>query len=113
MHDVSMTIVRRHLLKIKCRKPAKKILLTALGWLDKEERMRFARKFIDFDWCNNIVIFSDEKCFKSDKDGRKILCRKNGERYHHKNILPCRSSGRITLGGMLQLLGLDVIDGSR
>lgn len=97
MHDVSMTIVRRHLraAKIKCRKPAKKILLTALH---KEERMRFARKFIDFDWCNNIVIFSDEKCFKSDKDGRKILWRKDGERYHQKNILPCRSSGRITLG---------------
>lgn len=96
-HDVTLQTIRYHLhaAGVKCRRPAKKILLSDIH---KQNRVRFAKEYLDFDWCNNIVIFSDEKCFKSDKDGRKILWRKDGERYNSKNVLPCRSSSRISLG---------------
>lgn len=95
--NVSIQTVRRHLHSagLRCRKPAKKILLSVVH---QQKRLQFARDFINFDWANSVVIFSDEKTFKSDKDGRKILWRKDGERYTNCNLLPCRTSGRITVG---------------
>lgn len=95
--DVSTQTIRRHLhfAGLRCRKPAKKILLSRIH---QEQRINFARNFINFDWENNVVIFTDEKTFKSDKDGRKILWRRDGERYKNCNLLPCRTSGRITVG---------------
>lgn len=95
-YGLSLDTVRRHLKAagLKCCRPARKIDMTPAH---QKERVRFARQYLNFDWCNNIVIFTDEKTFKSDKDGRKILWRTRGTRYH-KDILPCRSSGRITLG---------------
>ncbi|KAG7312856.1 hypothetical protein JYU34_001237 [Plutella xylostella] len=96
-HNISLQTVRVHLRAagLRCRRPAKKIALTDQH---RRNRVRFATDYLNFDWCNNVVIFSDEKSFKSDKDGRKILWRKSGERYKETNILQCRSSGRITLG---------------
>lgn len=96
-HGVSMAVVRKHLHAggIHCYRPARKI---ALSPIHRQARMEFAHQYATFDWTNNIVIFTDEKCFKSDKDGRKILWRKAGTRYDEANTLPCRTSGRITLG---------------
>lgn len=94
---VSLSTVRRHLHagQIHNFKPAKKISLTNQH---REARISFAKGYENFDWENQIVIFTDEKCFKSDKDGRKILWRRRGERYNPKNMLDLRTSGRITLG---------------
>lgn len=64
----------------------------------KQRRLSFAREYLEFDWCNNVVIFTDEKTFKSDKDGRKILWRRDGERYKEINILHNRCSGRVIFG---------------
>lgn len=61
-------------------------------------------QYVEFDWENSIVIFTDEKSFRSDKDGRKILWRRPWDRYDPNNILPLRTSGRITLGKYLQML---------
>lgn len=95
--NVTMQTVRNHLRAdgLTCCRPARKILLSTVL---RQNRVRFAKEYRHFDWQNNVVIFTDEKCFKSDKDGRKILWRKKGERYTEKNILPIRTSGRITLG---------------
>lgn len=89
--------MRRHLhaAGIRNYKPAQKIALTPAH---REERVRFAQEYLNFNWEENVVIFTDEKSFKSDKDGRKILWRRKGERYNEKCLLPCRTSGRITLG---------------
>lgn len=97
LHNVTLQTVRNHLRAdgLRCRRPAKKIMMSNEH---REDRVRFAREYLDFDWCNNVVVFSDEKTFRSDKDGRKILWRRNNERYSLANILPCRCSGRITLG---------------
>lgn len=54
-------------------------------------------QYYDFDWENNIVIFLDEKSFRSDNEGRKILWRNYNERYRELNVLPNRASGRISL----------------
>jgi hypothetical protein len=78
----------------RCRRPARKIPLTNLN---KEARISFCLEYYNFDWTNNIVIFVDEKSFRSDKDGRKILWRINNERYVECNTLPNRTSGRISL----------------
>lgn len=96
-HGISLSTVRRHLhaANIHRYRPAKKIYLTEEH---RRERVRFAQKYLNFDWENNIVIFSDEKTFRSDSDGQQILWRKPNERYQPKNILPNRASGRITLG---------------
>lgn len=96
-YNISLQTVRRHLHAggIHNYKPAKKIKLTEAH---RQARMRFASEYLNFDWENEIVIFTDEKSFKSDDDGRKILWRRAGERYNHQNILPLRTSGRITLG---------------
>lgn len=96
-YGVSMQTVRTHLHEagIHCRRPARKILMSDAH---RRERVRFAEEYQHFDWLNNVVIFTDEKTFKSDKDGRKILWRKRGERYSELNLLPNRMSGRLTLG---------------
>lgn len=96
-HNVCLQTVRNHLHSagLRCSKPARKILMSTAH---RQKRLEFARSYIDFDWENNVVIFSDEKTFKSDKDGRKILWRKGGERYKLSNLLPCRTSGRISVG---------------
>lgn len=97
MFGVSLSTVRRHLhaSAIHNYKPARKINLTQEH---RNNRVNFATRYLDFDWENEIVIFTDEKCFKSDKDGRKILWRRRGERYSSKNVLDLRTSGRLTLG---------------
>lgn len=76
------------------RVPARKVALNAQ---QKQDRVSFSLQYYDFNWENNIVIFVDEKTFKSEKDGRKILWRRNNERYIEANILPQRQSGRISL----------------
>lgn len=96
-YDISLDTVRKHLhvAGLHNYKPARKIELTEAH---RQARMRFASKYLNFDWENEIVIFTDEKSFKSDKDGRKILWRRPKERYNPQNVLPLRTSGRITLG---------------
>lgn len=97
LYGISLNTVRRHLhaAGIHNYKPAKKIQLNEVH---RQARIRFATEYLNFDWENEIVIFTDEKSFKSDRDGRKILWRRPGERYNPKNIIPLRTSGRITLG---------------
>lgn len=99
---ISLSTVRRHLhaANIHKYKPARKIPLTDAH---RTARIHFAERYLNFDWENEIVIFTDEKCFKSDKDGRKILWRRSGERYNPKNMLDFRTSGRITLGKQFYL----------
>lgn len=72
------------------RTPAKKPFLTQRH---KEERLRFAREYLDFDW--ETTIFSDEKSFKSCQKGRLHLWRKNNTRWSESNIIPNTESGRI------------------
>lgn len=97
LHNISLMTVRRHLhaAGIHNYKPAKKIKLSDAH---RQARVAFARQYSEFDWENKIVIFTDEKSFRSDKDGRKILWRRPGDRYDPNNVLPLRTSGRITLG---------------
>ena len=95
-NNVSMRTVQRrlHEVGLHCRRPARKLLMTESH---KRNRISFCNQYLNFDWENNVVIFLDEKSFKSNKDGRKILWRRNNERYSSINILPNRASGRITL----------------
>lgn len=95
-HGIAVKTVRKHLhaAGLRTYRPAKKI---ALSYRHRQERIQFAQEYLEFDWLNNIVIFTNEKSFKSDKDGRKILWRRRGERYDEKCVLPTRLSGRITL----------------
>ncbi|KAI8432055.1 hypothetical protein MSG28_004574 [Choristoneura fumiferana] len=101
---VSLSTVRRHLhaANIHSYKPARKIKLTDDH---RTNRVNFATRYLNFDWENEIVIFTDEKCFKSDKDGRKILWRRSGERYNPNNVLDLRTSGRLTLGELVEIGG--------
>lgn len=96
LFQISLDTVRRRLKEAgkKCCRPAKKILLEPHH---KEARVSFCLENYNFDWANNIVIFADEKSFRSDTDGRKILWRNNNERYVELNTLPNRASGRISL----------------
>ncbi|KAI5645552.1 transposase domain-containing protein [Phthorimaea operculella] len=96
-HGVSVQTVRHHLhaAGFKTYKPARKIKLSPAH---RQARVRFAQMYQNFDWINNVVIFTDEKVFKSDKDGKQILWRKKGQRYEESCMLPCRTSGRISLG---------------
>lgn len=91
-----MDTVRRRLRASgkKCRRPAKKIFCHPHH---KEARVSFCLEYYNFDWENNIVIFVDEKSFRSDRDGRKILWRNNNQRYVELNTLPNRASGRISI----------------
>lgn len=92
-----MQTVRRRLTEggLHRRIPARKIFLTQQH---KDDRIAFCLQYYNFDWVNNVVIFVDEKTFQSDKLGRKILYRRNNERYVEKNTLPNKASGRIGLG---------------
>lgn len=94
LYDTSMDTVRRalHAEGVHHRKPAKKPYLTERH---KQERLRFARDYLDFDW--NTAVFSDEKTFKSSQKGRLHLWRKNNTRWCDKNIIPNTESGRITI----------------
>lgn len=91
-----MDTVRRRLKEAgkKCCRPAKKI---ELNQNHKEARVSFCLEFYNFDFVNNIVIFVDEKSFRSDLDGRKILWRSRNERYVEINTLRNRASVRISL----------------
>ncbi|KAI5631690.1 transposase domain-containing protein [Phthorimaea operculella] len=91
-HGVSVQTVRHHLhaAGFKTYKPARKIKLSPAH---RQARVRFAQMYQNFDWINNVVIFTDEKVFKSDKDGKQILWRKKGQRYEESCMLPCRTSG--------------------
>ncbi|PZC75250.1 hypothetical protein B5X24_HaOG206512 [Helicoverpa armigera] len=92
-----MDTVRRRLKAagMMCRQPARKLPLTEAH---KQDRISFCLEYYNFDWEDNIVIFVDEKTFKSDKDGRKILYRRGNTRYEPINVLPRRVSGRLSLG---------------
>lgn len=86
---VSLRTVRRyhlHAANIHNYNPARKIKLTDDH---RTNRVNFATRYLNFDWENEIVIFTDEKCFKSDMDGRKILwrwSRERGEVYHQQRV---------------------------
>lgn len=70
---------------------------TLLEERHKETRMTFARSVEHLtaeDW--RTVIFTDEKVFSTDKDCRRTVWRRRGERYHPDNILPKHRSGRVT-----------------
>ena len=97
LFQVSTQTIRRRLqaVGIKTRTPAKKIVFSPAH---AEARIGFCLQYYNFDWENNAVVFVDEKTFKSDKDGRKILKRRDNTRYHVENVTPNRSSGRLNLG---------------
>lgn len=96
VYGLSSATIRKHLqvAGLNCCKPAPKIPLTDTL---RDVRVQFAKKYLNFDWENSVVVFSDERSFKSDKDGRKILWRRKGERCHEANFLPCGLSGQFTL----------------
>lgn len=48
--------------------------------IDDADYSSLGHNYFNFDWKNNVVICSDEKTFKLNKDGREILWRKGGER---------------------------------
>lgn len=92
--DTSVRTVRRalHAEGLHHRKPAKKPFLTQKH---KEERLRFAREYLDFNW--DTTIFTDEKTFKSCQKGRLHLWRKDNTRWSEQNIIPNTESGRISV----------------
>lgn len=79
--EISTQTVRRvlHGEGIHHRKPARKPLLTQRH---KDERLRFAREYLDFDW--DLAVFSDEKSFRSCQTGRLHLWRNNNARYKER-----------------------------
>lgn len=81
----SLKTVRRalHAEGVHHRKPARKPYLTDRH---KQERLRFAREYLDFDWGN--TVFTDEKTFRSSQKGRLHLWRKNNTRWCEQNIIP-------------------------
>ncbi|KAJ8708274.1 hypothetical protein PYW07_010399 [Mythimna separata] len=76
----------------KHRRPARKIQLTEVH---KAARVRFARDYRDFNFSN--AIFSDEKSFTSNQQGRRHLWRLNNTRYEPQNVIPNNESGRIVV----------------
>lgn len=94
-NNISLTTVRRRLHEagIHCRKPARKLKLTARH---KLQRLQFAERYLNFDFSN--VIFADEKTFKSSQHGRITLWRINNTRYQEEHLIENRSSGRISVG---------------
>lgn len=89
---------------LRHRRPARKIPLTEQH---AQARVGFCLEHYNFDWINNNVIFVDEKTFQSHRDGRKILWRRNNERFEVANVLPNRMSGRLSLGywGWMSIFG--------
>lgn len=93
--NVSTSTIRRRLEDAGWhhRHPARKLKLTQRH---KDERLEFARQYLDFDFQN--VVFSDEKTFSSSECGRLTLYRTNNTRYEQRNVIEDRSSGRINVG---------------
>ncbi|KAI5635843.1 transposase domain-containing protein [Phthorimaea operculella] len=96
-YSVSQDTIRRRLKEggLKNRKPAKKIVFTQAH---AEARVGFCLQYYNFDWENNVVIFVDEKTFRSDKHGRSVLWRPDGTRYEVAHVLPNKTSGHVSLG---------------
>ncbi|XP_011707603.1 PREDICTED: uncharacterized protein LOC105462598, partial [Wasmannia auropunctata] len=85
---------RLHAAEVKCRKAAKKTLLTPGH---RAQRMDFAMNHLDIteeEWQR--VIWMDEKTFSTDKDGRYRVWRTDNTRYEPNNVLPSTSSGHVT-----------------
>lgn len=81
-----------HKNNIHCRRPAKKVELTAQH---AELRVNFCRENLERDW--STVIFTDEKVFSTSQDTKKLVWRPNGTRFNRENIVPVRRTGRISL----------------
>lgn len=76
-----------------CRKPALKIQLSRA---QREARIAFIEANYNIDW--DLVVFSDEKVYKSFSDRKKVLYRPKNHRYHPDYVQPIQRSGRITCG---------------
>lgn len=74
------------------RIPAKKPELTERH---KRQRMNFAANYLNFNFED--TVFVDEKVFQTNEHGRLTLYRPNNTRYDERNVLPNRTSGRISL----------------
>jgi hypothetical protein len=93
-YNVSPATIRRRLhdagLHHRC--PARKPFLTPrqkiqrVNWVNRHKHHDFSK-----------VIFVDEKTFVTSQDGRVSLWRPNNTRYLEQNVLPNRSSGRLSL----------------
>lgn len=77
------------------RIPAQKELLTEHH---KEQRMGFALEHVEWNDEWTTTIFSDEKVFSTDENGKVTLWRTRGTRYAQENVRFRQRSGRITLG---------------
>lgn len=77
------------------RIPAEKEILKAQH---KVQRLAFALEHLVWDREWNVTIFSDEKVFNTDENGRITLWRLRGTRYAEENVRFRQRSGRITLG---------------
>lgn len=92
----AVTIRRRlHAAGTHHRRAARKEILTPAC---REDRVSFALLYIsmpqDF-W--QTVIWTDEKVFSSDEDGRMTLWRPNNTRYSPEHVMATRRSGRISV----------------
>lgn len=76
-----------------CRKPAIKTEMTPEC---RAARVAFIEQNYNIDW--NMVVFSDEKTFRSYSDRKKVLYRPVNHRYHPEYIQHQKRSGRITCG---------------
>lgn len=93
---VSPWITRQRLRadSLQCRRAAQK---ANLNYGHREQRMGFALEHMGLtaeDWQK--VIYTDEKVFSSDKDGRQKVWRENGTRLHPDNVIQHHHSGRVT-----------------
>lgn len=64
----------------------------------KEQRMAFALQHLGWNDEWMVTIFSDEKVFSTNENGRVTLWRMKGTRYANENVRFRQQSGRITLG---------------
>lgn len=88
------TVIRSlHQNGFRCRKPAKKVDITANH---AAARLHFAQTNLNRNWQN--VIFSDEKVFTTSNDTLKVLWRRKNTRYDVQNVQTTRRSGRISCG---------------